>query len=147
VHFLCSSALRLFLSACRQGAGVVRLSDPNGAVLPRHGDQPAVGEPARQDVKGASQGIGRETALVLAAEGCDLVLVSRDARRLNDLAGTIRSQHGFSVSVVAADLSETEAVERVGVSVARIDVPVNNAGAIPPGTGCVWSASIDGGPA
>jgi NAD(P)-dependent dehydrogenase (short-subunit alcohol dehydrogenase family) len=85
-------------------------------------------------ITGASQGIGRETALVLAQEGCNLVLVSRDAQRLNDLAETIRSQHGVSVSVVAADLSSTGEVERVAASVDGIDVLVNNAGAIPPGT-------------
>lgn len=85
-------------------------------------------------ITGASQGIGRETALVLAEEGCNLVLVSRDAQRLNDLADSIRSQHGASVNVVAADLSSTEEVERVASSVAGIDVLVNNAGAIPPGT-------------
>ncbi|MDR7082696.1 NAD(P)-dependent dehydrogenase (short-subunit alcohol dehydrogenase family) [Arthrobacter ginsengisoli] len=85
-------------------------------------------------ITGASQGIGRETALVLAEEGCNLILVSRDGQRLNDLAGTIRSRHGVSVGVVAADLSSAAGVERVSSSVGDIDVLVNNAGAIPPGT-------------
>jgi NAD(P)-dependent dehydrogenase (short-subunit alcohol dehydrogenase family) len=79
-------------------------------------------------ITGASQGIGRETALVLAEEGCHLVLVSRNAQRLNGLAETIRSQHGVSVSVVAADLSSTDEVEHVAASVAGIDVLVNSAG-------------------
>jgi NAD(P)-dependent dehydrogenase (short-subunit alcohol dehydrogenase family) len=79
-------------------------------------------------ITGASQGIGRETALVLAEEGCHLVLVSRNAQRLNSLAETTRSQHGVSVSVVAADLSSTDEVEHVAASVAGIDVLVNNAG-------------------
>ncbi|QCB97702.1 SDR family NAD(P)-dependent oxidoreductase [Arthrobacter sp. PAMC25564] len=39
-------------------------------------------------ITGASQGIGREMALLLAEEGCNLILVSRDARRLNGLADT-----------------------------------------------------------
>jgi short-subunit dehydrogenase len=85
-------------------------------------------------ITGASQGIGRETALVLAEEGCNLVLVSRDAQRLTSLADAIRAEHGVSVSVVAADLSSTVEVERVASSVDGIDVLVNNAGAIPPGT-------------
>jgi len=85
-------------------------------------------------ITGASQGIGRETALLLAAEGCNLVLVSRDAARLEDLAGTIRTHHGVSVSLMAADLSSDADLQRVGSSVGDLDVLVNNAGAIPPGT-------------
>ena len=37
-------------------------------------------------VTGASKGIGRATAIALAEEGCDLVLVSRDANALNLVA-------------------------------------------------------------
>lgn len=85
-------------------------------------------------ITGASQGIGRETALLLAEEGCNLILVSRNAPRLNELADTIRAQHGVAVSVVAADLSSEAEVKRVGSSVGDLDVLVNNAGAIPPGT-------------
>ena len=85
-------------------------------------------------ITGASQGIGRETALLLAAEGCNLVLVSRDAARLEDLAGAIRTHHGVSVSFMAADLSSDADLQRVGSSVGDLDVLVNNAGAIPPGT-------------
>jgi NAD(P)-dependent dehydrogenase (short-subunit alcohol dehydrogenase family) len=53
---------------------------------------------------------------------------------LNEVADTIRAQDGVSVSVVAADLSSEAEVERVGSSVGDLDVLVNNAGAIPPGT-------------
>ena len=55
-------------------------------------------------------------------------------RRLEDLAGTIRAQHGVSVSLMAADLSSAAEEERVGSSAGDLDVLVNNAGAIPPGT-------------
>ena len=85
-------------------------------------------------VTGASQGIGRATALLLAAEGCNLILVSRNAARLEELADTIRAQHGVSVTFVEADLSSDADLQRVGSSVGDLDVLVNNAGAIPPGT-------------
>ncbi|MCX6500698.1 MAG: short-chain dehydrogenase/reductase [Arthrobacter sp.] len=85
-------------------------------------------------ITGASQGIGQQTAILLAAEGCDLILVSRDAGRLNDVADVIRAEHGVEVRVVAADLSSAAEVERLGASAGPIDVLVNNAGAIPPGT-------------
>ena len=85
-------------------------------------------------VTGASQGIGRETAALLAEEGCSLILVSRDVGRLNDTAETIRRQHGGPVSVMAADLSSNADRERVSSTVGDLDILVNNAGAIPPGT-------------
>lgn len=85
-------------------------------------------------ITGASVGIGRETAILLAAEGCNLVLVSRDGARLEELADTIRTRHGVSVSFVAADLSTEGGLERVTSRVEDLDVLVNNAGAIPPGT-------------
>ena len=79
--------------------------------------------------------------MVLAEEGCNLVLVSRNAHRLTDLADTIRSRHGVPVSVVAADLASTDEVERVASSVAGTDVLVNNSYT----NGTILT--IDGGPA
>lgn len=85
-------------------------------------------------ITGASQGIGREIASLLAEEGCNLILVSRDAKRLNDVADNVRRQHKVSVRVEAADLSSEAEVERVSSSVGDLDVLVNNAGAIPLGS-------------
>jgi short-subunit dehydrogenase len=81
-------------------------------------------------VTGASAGLGREFARQLAGLGYDLVLVSRDAARLEALALKLREVSGAECEVLAADLSRDEDVARV---VARIDqVPihllVNNAG-------------------
>ena len=57
-------------------------------------------------VTGASKGIGRATAIALAEEGCDLVLVSRDANALNLVADRVRAAGAAHVDVVPADLSQ-----------------------------------------
>jgi NAD(P)-dependent dehydrogenase (short-subunit alcohol dehydrogenase family) len=84
-------------------------------------------------VTGASKGIGRATAMALAAEGCDLVLVSRHSATLKEAADTIRSRSSVSIRTLPADLSKQDAIERVAAELAELDILVNNAGAIPPG--------------
>jgi len=84
-------------------------------------------------VTGGSKGIGRATASVLAKEGCDLVLISRDASALNAAAEEIRRESRATVRTVAADLSKQHAIERVAAEIDALDILVNNAGAIPPG--------------
>ncbi len=84
-------------------------------------------------VTGASKGIGRATATVLAEEGCDLVLVARSAEGLAEVAGEIGGRFNVSVQTIAADLSKSAEVDRVAREAGQIDILVNNAGAIPPG--------------
>ena len=81
-------------------------------------------------VTGASAGLGREFARQLAGLGYDLVLVSRDAVRLEELAMELRELAGAESEILAADLTSDDDVSRV---VARIDqepihLLVNNAG-------------------
>ncbi len=56
-------------------------------------------------VTGASSGIGRETALRLAAAGLNLVIVARRAAVLEKLAVDLRDRHPIEVRVIALDLS------------------------------------------
>ena len=91
-------------------------------------------------ITGASKGIGRATAEVLAQEGCALVLASRDPAPLQALAATLRAAHpGIAVDVRPCDLSQTAAQQALVASSPDVDILVNNAGANPPGT----LASID----
>ncbi len=85
-------------------------------------------------VTGASKGIGLATALLLAEEGCDLVLVSRTAADLDRARSAIRERREVRVDIIAADLSDHAEVERVAALAGPLDVLVNNAGAIPPGS-------------
>ena len=82
-------------------------------------------------VTGASKGIGRATAIALAEEGCDLVLVSRDANALNLVADRVHAAGAAHVDVVPADLSQRSEVARLAAAAGPIDILVNNAGAIP----------------
>ncbi|MDP3658480.1 short-chain dehydrogenase/reductase [Phenylobacterium sp.] len=84
-------------------------------------------------VSGASKGIGRAVATLLAEEGCDVILVSRDAALLGEAADDIRGRAQVNVQVIAADLSKQSEVERVAKEAGDLDILVNNAGAIPGG--------------
>lgn len=84
-------------------------------------------------VTGASKGIGRATAQLLAAEGCDLVLVARTAADLDKAREEIRAQRNVAVTAVPLDLSKGDAARGLARDFPEIDILVNNAGAIPGG--------------
>ena len=83
-------------------------------------------------VTGASGGIGRELARILAREGFAVVLVARSADKLADLARELRERHGTRIDVIQADLAEPDGpaalAARVRSEQLTIDVLVNNAG-------------------
>ena len=80
-------------------------------------------------VTGASAGIGKAFAEQLGAAGLDLVLVARRLDRLEKLASEIGKSARVRVDVIAADLAEPEAPERIVRGLARpVDVLINNAG-------------------
>ncbi|MBL6455482.1 SDR family NAD(P)-dependent oxidoreductase [Belnapia sp. T6] len=85
-------------------------------------------------VTGGSKGIGLACAAAFAAEGCDIVLVSRDGAALDQAAEGIRARHNVAVTTHAADLSQAGARTALAEAFPEIDVLVNNAGAIPGGT-------------
>ncbi len=84
-------------------------------------------------VTGASQGIGRACALVLAEAGADVVVASRNLERLEQVAEEIRAL-GRKALAVALDLSRPETVPAAFKSLqekedfSKIDILVNNAG-------------------
>lgn len=89
-------------------------------------------------VTGASAGIGRAFADVLAREGFDLVLTARRVERLEALARELAGRHEISAHPIPADLAQVDAPARlVEAIVARglqVDVLINNAGYGVPGS-------------
>ena len=86
-------------------------------------------------VTGATSGIGRATALGLAALGARLVLVAREPSRADAVVERIKTlAPGASVSVVITDLGVQSDVRRAAREILaaheHIDVLINNAGAI-----------------
>lgn len=82
---------------------------------------------------GAASGIGEQLAYGLGLRGSDLVLVDRDADRLDAVAATVRERHpGIAVSTKVVDLADREATAALAQEVLaehpRIGLLVNNAG-------------------
>ena len=83
-------------------------------------------------VTGSTAGIGAEFARQLAAKHHDLVLVARNADRLEKIADELRSRYSIAVEVMVADLQLPTGIAAVEARVESrenpVDVLVNNAG-------------------
>jgi 3-oxoacyl-[acyl-carrier protein] reductase len=102
-------------------------------------------------VTGASQGIGREIALTLAAEGADLALCARRPEPLDAVASEVESR-GRAALAVPADVATADgpraALDATLERFDRVDIVVNNAGKGSPKamlelTDDDWQASLD----
>ena len=85
-------------------------------------------------ITGGSKGIGRATAEVLAAEGCNVIIVSRTAEMLAQVKSAIAQKSNVRVDTVATDLSDSKNVDELAQDYPDIDILINNAGAIPGGS-------------
>jgi hypothetical protein len=83
-------------------------------------------------VTGASSGIGYDLARLFARDGYRLVLLARDARRLEEVAAELRRDFGTWSRVLPMDLADPAAPAAVAETLQReglaLDVLVNNAG-------------------
>ncbi len=82
-------------------------------------------------ITGAGTGIGRQTALLLAAEGARLVLVGRRPEPLESVVQEVKA-NGGQATAFPCDLMDSSAVAGVAdfalQTYGRIDILVNNAG-------------------
>jgi 3-oxoacyl-[acyl-carrier protein] reductase len=102
-------------------------------------------------VTGATQGIGRATALLLAREGAKVALVARGLEGLERCAGEIEAAGGEALPL-QADVTKMEDLEKVVKTVAGrwggLDILVNNAGTSMRGEfeqvdDAMWQTDID----
>lgn len=78
-------------------------------------------------VTGATAGIGRATALALAARGADIIVHGRDQKRAADTLQRITALGG-TARFEPADLSDPAHVADLAERAGRVDILVNNAG-------------------
>ncbi len=82
-------------------------------------------------VTGASQGIGRATALRLAAAGCHVALAARNEGKLSEVAAEIASAGGVA-QAFPLDLASEESIRACAKAViahfGRVEILINNAG-------------------
>lgn len=87
-------------------------------------------------VGGASSGLGRASAVALAAEGCRLAIWSRSAAGLTDVAAELRDRYGAEVAVLEGDAADPGTGARIAAealaALGTIDIAVLNAGGPPP---------------
>lgn len=74
-------------------------------------------------ITGASSGIGKDFAKILAAKGYDLVLVARDEEKLKEL----QKELNVNVKIVSMDLSNIENCKKLHAENPDIDILINNA--------------------
>ena len=98
-------------------------------------------------VTGASSGIGRHLVEGLAARGVAVAGFARTGERLETAMAEVAGSTGARTLAVAADVTDPAAVEaavaRVADELGRVDLLVNNAGAIDAAEVPVWEADPD----
>jgi short-subunit dehydrogenase len=101
------------------------------------GRAPSTGEKTRGStgrvlITGASGGIGYELAKLFAQDKHDLVLVSRNGDKLEEVARELKAAHGARCAVFAGDLAVPGSPDALYAEIKKssidIDVLVNNAG-------------------
>lgn len=79
-------------------------------------------------VTGASSGIGRDMAEILAQKGYNLVLVSRSEEKLQKVKENILKNNKVDIEIVSIDLSNEQNCKELHNRVKDVDILVNNAG-------------------
>jgi len=87
-------------------------------------------------VTGASRGIGRATAMLLAECGVHVIAVARSVPQLEHLDDAIRSAGGPAPTLVPIDVTDGPGVDRLGAVIeerwGRLDIFIGNAGVLGP---------------
>ena len=79
-------------------------------------------------ITGASSGIGRDMARVLAKKQYNLVLVARNTEELEKLAKELKEKYQIQIETISMDLSIVENCQEIHKKVKDVDILINNAG-------------------
>lgn len=79
-------------------------------------------------ITGASSGIGRDMARVLANKGYHLVLVARNKQELEKIATQLKEKNNIQVETIGMDLAKVENGKELHRKVKNVDILINNAG-------------------
>jgi 3-oxoacyl-[acyl-carrier protein] reductase len=106
----------------------------------------------RAFIAGSSRGLGYATAVLLATEGCRVVLNSRDEEKVRAAAETVARGTGTQAYGVAGDVSDASTAETLIQSAVELlgglDILITNAGGPPAGSFEVfdedtWQKAVD----
>ena len=81
-------------------------------------------------ITGAGRGLGRALARGFAQAGADLVICARRVEMVEETAALVRP-FGADVTVIQADITDEDDVQRLFAAARRIDILVNNAAQSP----------------
>jgi len=83
-------------------------------------------------ITGASEGIGKEIALRLSGEGCNLALIARNAERLAEVKSKCEDGGAAKVEVYPTDIQNTKLLKTTAENILKdfsdVEVLINNAG-------------------
>ena len=83
-------------------------------------------------ITGGSDGIGKETARIMAEEGANVIIFARNIENLNKTKDSIKSNTGKIVDIYSVDVKNEknvkESVAKVVEKYGNVDILVNNAG-------------------
>ncbi|UCB46911.1 MAG: glucose 1-dehydrogenase [Spirochaetota bacterium] len=88
-------------------------------------------------ITGAGQGMGKQVALDLSAEGAKVVVIDIVSELLNEVQSEIENSGGKCISVICDVTSRKQVDEMIQKTIdtyGRVDILINNAGLLIPGT-------------
>ena len=106
----------------------------------------------RAFIAGSSRGLGYATALLLAREGCNVVLNSRDGEKVKVAAEIVANETGTQAYGVAGDVSDSSVaaslIKSAVDSLGGLDILITNAGGPPAGSFEIfdeetWQKAVD----